>query len=58
MSYKCEKCKRQIKPGIPQCSIKNKIELNHGSRIISVKKVCPNCGIKKLKVKNKKVKND
>lgn len=51
MSYKCEKCGKQIKQRIPQDKIIKERTINLvGDRIrteiVSEKKVCPNCGKK------------
>ncbi len=48
MSYKCEKCKKQIKQKIPQCKIIKERDVIEGTKlrkeIASEKKVCPKCG--------------
>lgn len=54
MSYKCEKCKKQIKKGIPQCKIVKERTLNMmdgrtRKEISSEKKVCPICDEKAKK---------
>lgn len=59
MSYKCEKCKKQIKQGIPQCKdVKYRqvpIQLGESrEEISSEKKICPKCA---SKVKNRRSNN-
>lgn len=46
MSYKCEACKQQIKPKVPQTKVVTKVRMrpkNRGQEIAKEISVCPPC---------------